>query len=125
MIYMSLNSGPKTTMEPSPKETVRNAAVLYNGKIFEGTTHGHALGVLLKAIKIEDPDLYKKVKGDEYELVSELEHLAGDPVDFEGFVTSTGRYVTRAEATNIAAGARQLNKTKEPGSDLYSENLKG
>lgn len=45
-------------------------------------------------------------------------------VDFEGFVTSKGRYVTRSEALKIASYARQLQSKKSEG-DLYSEELKG
>ncbi len=106
-------------------ETIRNAAVRYQGKIFEGVTHGHAFGSLLEYLHVEDPALYAKVHGDEYELVAELEQLPHDQFDFEGFVTSSGRYVPRAEATEIARRNRQLTRDKAAGADLYSEDLRG
>ncbi len=122
---MELNRGPRISSLQKPYEEIRDAAVLYKGQTFEGTTHGHALSALLVHLKTSDPELYAKVGGDEYQLVDELEKLDKGTFDFEGFVTSTGRYVKRAEATEIGRNARQLNKPKEKGSDLYSEDLKG
>ncbi len=106
-------------------ETVADAAVLYEGKVFQGTTHGHALGKLLEYLKGADPDLYTKVGGEEYGLVEELEHRSPGTYDFEGFVTSTGRYINRTEANTIAERNGQRIGWKPPGSDLYSEELRG
>ncbi len=103
-------------------ETIKNAAVMYEDKIFEGTTRGHAFGKLLSFIKENKPELYKECKGDEYALVALLEST-DDPFDFEGFITSTNRYVSRSEALKIASQAKQLQKKKMNG-DLYSEELK-
>ena len=124
-IRMSFNEALRMPQNQGIKEKIRNAAILYKGKIFEGASHGHAFGELLRDLKITDPDLFKKVHGDEFELVSVLEREEGGSANFEGFVTNTGRYVLRSEATVIAERARQLKKTKSSGSDLYSEDLVG
>ncbi len=122
---MSLNEAPRIVQGERTQEKIRNAAVLYKGKIYEGASHGHAFGELLKELKISDPELFKKVHGDEFELVTILEAEEGGSSNFEGFVTNTGRYVGRSEATVIAERARQLKKRKDLGSDLYSEDLVG
>lgn len=51
--------------------------------------------------------------------IDAIEH--GHP-DAQGFMTSTGRYVGRREATHIAVVAGQIDEPKWPP-DLYSEDL--
>src|SRR3989344_451432 len=112
---------PSSPKPVPPIETIRNAAILYKGEKFEGTTHGHALGALLKYLKRAEPDLYNKIGGDEYQLVDELEKNHKGSYDFEGFITTRGRDVTSKEATEGAREARQLRKNKDAGSELFSE----
>ncbi|MBI2048209.1 MAG: hypothetical protein HYT27_03640 [Parcubacteria group bacterium] len=107
---MSFEHKPSTPLEKPRVKTIRNAAIRFKGKIFEGTTHHHALGALLEHLKDKEPKLYKKVGGDEYQLIAELERRGkkeGDFFDFEGFVTTSGAYVTRTNATKIISQMRQ------------------
>lgn len=69
-------------------ESVRSAAILWNGEVYAAATHGMAL-------------LNLKKTHPEYRAVS------------EGFVTSTGRFVSREEAKEIAERAEQLNHLDE------------
>ena len=103
-------------------ERIRNAAILYNGRVFEGTTHGHAMGQLLSFLKDNEPALYSQVHGHGPEMEDVLYRLHGS-IDFEGYVTAQGRFVTRVEATDIARSAKQLRRHKDIGSPLYSEEF--
>lgn len=69
-------------------ESIRSAAVLYNGELYIGRTHGQAR-IALRSVH---PDYRAPT---------------------EGYVTSTGRFVGRQEATEIAERAIQLNHLDE------------
>lgn len=80
-----------------PQETVVSPAVRFEGRIFSGPTHSAAWAEAMDAgIKPND-------------------NVPVEEVD--GFVTSTGRYVSRSEATKIADAAGQ----KHQGEFLESE----
>lgn len=71
-----------------PPESIRSAAILWNGEVYTAATHGMALLDLKKS----HPD-YRAVT--------------------EGFMTSMGRFVSREEAKEIAERAEQLNHLDE------------
>lgn len=64
--------------------------------------------------------------GDILRLLHEVKEGAGSGVkhDGQGFITSTGRYVARIEAMQIAKAAGQLIR-KPYNAELFSENLFG
>lgn len=99
--------------ENHPRECIVDAAIEYEGQIFTGASHGHAIGKLKEAI----PDV------NEDKLLAQME-------ESDGFVTSLGRFVSRQEGWRIAYKANQLKR--DPGfvpdseaRELYSEDLKG
>jgi N12 class adenine-specific DNA methylase len=87
-----------------PPEKVISAAVSAGGRIFTGVLHSDAWGAAERAFPYD------------YDL---RQH----PED-EGYVTSTGRFVDREEAWEIAQDRNQI-VDKEDGPNLASENLKG
>jgi len=95
------------------KERILDAAVRYKGEIYTGASHGHAVGALKKAL------------GGGYI----QKELLIDP-EWDGFVTSSGRFVNRKEAWLIARDARQFPSqtdisNKDGEKMLYSEKLRG
>ena len=72
-------------------EKIKSAALEYNGETFLGANHGLAFGALMQA----HPD------------------YALDSIR-DGFITSTGRFVSREEADHIAVmnGQKKLNKQR-------------
>lgn len=89
-----------TPTPPAPKEapeTVSTAAVkLSDGEVVTGKTHGQIVADL------GDRDL-----------------TGAD----DGFVTSTGRYVTREEGMKIAKASAQMDESNQGPERLYSEHL--
>lgn len=91
------------------KEFILCAAIDYNGIIISGMRHGNCyetLKMLQPSIKEEDEPGREQ----------------------QGFLTSTGRYVDRKEAWNIASENNQIKFGKEfsdngDDSELISENL--
>lgn len=83
-------------------EKVGRAALKYGDEIFTGVNHGDALDKILS--KMQDFD-YKHVS--------------------DGFITTHGRFVSRAEALEIAEQAKQVYKKQGvvPGLELTSEEL--
>jgi predicted GNAT family acetyltransferase len=70
-------------------ELPRLAAVTVDGKIYTGSNHGEAMVNAVDAVGQDAFDAaYAAYKGDAYN-------------DLEGFVTSSGRYVTRSEAADL------------------------
>ncbi len=81
-------------------ERIKCAAIrLKNGEIYEGRNHSEAYGACNKKHPIE-----------------EKAHLNAK----QGFVTSTGRFVSRKEGGEIAYNARQIQKQTE---HLFSEDI--
>lgn len=82
---------------PPAPETVATAAVkLADGTVHTGKTHGQIVG------ELGDADL-----------------TGAD----DGFVTSTGRYVTREEGMKIAKASAQMDDSNQGPDRLYSEHL--
>ena len=79
---------------------IKCAAILYDGKIYEGKSHSE-IGIKM----IEDG-------------VCEIPYPSGEN---QGFVTDSGKYVNREEAMIIACNANQI-KVKR-GNKLFSEDL--
>jgi len=90
----------------SGPERVKNAAVRFNGKVYEGPNHGMALDRAATELGKTQDELFEQIDQ-----------------NTEGFVTTTGRFVSREEADVIAKGQGQ----KKPGSNnanyLGSEDL--
>lgn len=82
-------------------ERITNAALVYQGKRFEGASHTLALFELFAE--------FGEVSDDAFE------HIA------QGFVTSAGRFVSRAEATTIARLADQVQSDEQ--GELQSEHI--
>lgn len=80
-------------------ETIIAAAVVHKGKVYQGKRHGLII----------------------HEIVKET----GDrPITGEqGFVTSTGRFVSREDAAVIALKRGQIKKLKFNNTQLFSEDL--
>ena len=98
-----VSEGPATKEAPAPAEpakpveTVASAAVkLADGTVHTGKTHGQIVG------ELGDAD------------------LSGAD---DGFVTSTGRYVTREEGMQIAKASAQMDNSNQGPDRLYSEHL--
>jgi hypothetical protein len=94
----------------SEVEVVKQAAISFDGQIFTGWMHGEAFS---KA-RSEMPELVARV-GDNF---------------IDGYVTSTGRFVTREEAGRLADEAGQLehlDDDEKPGAArrLDSHDLPG
>ena len=73
-------------------ETIVGVASRYKGEIFEGTTHLETWKAAAKSVGKENLSFSRFVNGTDYR---------------DGFITSTGRFVTREEATQIAKKAKQ------------------
>ncbi|MBW3569700.1 MAG: hypothetical protein KY467_01220 [Gemmatimonadetes bacterium] len=76
-------------------ERVRSAALRYRGKVYEGGTHGDA------ANRAVDDGDWTEAMADKYGVVP-IEGLD------EGFVTTSGRYVSREEAKGLAKAGKQM-----------------
>lgn len=91
-------------------ESIKTAAIMADGKIYTGITHGQALRELAK--------VYPNWVNTEI-------------LEREGFVTSAGRFVSREEASFIAEKAGQLDSIedeetkKEARRILDSHDIKG
>ncbi len=108
--------------EQSSFEKIKNAALLYEGQVFEAISHGLAAGLILEHIKNTNLALYEELEGDEWQLIELLERTNANTA-FEGFTTTTGRFVTRQEALEIARNAEQI-KGEDNKEELWSENVK-
>jgi hypothetical protein len=89
------------------RERVSQAAVKVRGRVFEGMSHRVAVFVAAKSLGLEPSTVWADMTA--------------------GFITTTGRFVSRAEAWNIAKRARQLRwNTSRPGvtPELHSEDLR-
>ena len=74
-------------------ETIKNAAVRFDGKIYEGLNHGLALDNAATSLgKTQD------------ELIETIDQ------NTEGFVTSTGRFISREEALKVAKKSKQAKQ---------------
>ena len=85
-------------------EKIRAAAIEANGRVFTGPTHIHALEEAERELGIP---VYQM----------DLGHFPDG-----GFVTNTGRYVSRWEARDIARRASQAGRTGIWGAQLTSED---
>lgn len=74
-------------------ETVTGVASRYKGKIFTGATHHKTWKAAAKSVGKED--------------LSFSRFLEDDATYVDGFITSTGRFVSREEATKIVDAAKQ------------------
>lgn len=96
---MAMNAeAPRMQSEGGETEKIVSAAIEYQGKRYMAAAHGIAYGDLLE----ENPD-------------SDLVGVR------EGFITSTGRFVGRAEAAEIARGQGQT--VAEQQGPLDSQDL--
>lgn len=107
---IEMESVPDHETPISSGERVQQAAVRIDGKIYTGIIHADAI------------DAYEAATGN----VLDRKWNSFDNDD-SGFVTSTGRYVTRAEAQRIADAAEQPreNVTKYHKEQLLAEELVG
>jgi hypothetical protein len=95
--WMNAHAGNIPVPDERPAEAITAAAVrAKDGSIFTGIHHGDALEAAEKA-----------------------GHKADDLIGLDGFLTSSGRYVDRVEASKIASAAKQI---EEP--DKFLENIK-
>jgi hypothetical protein len=92
-------------------EHILCAALLYKGMIIAGHRHSDCYAIIR--------NLYKIFTGDENGTIPNLPDREG-----QGFLTSHNRYVTRAEAWEIAKANDQIAFGKDSSDDfLISENL--
>jgi hypothetical protein len=82
----------------TPPETLKAAALKVGDQVFTGPTHG---------------DAYEKA------LAAGISEDAISKIDMNGFVTSTGRYVTREEALGVAQASGQ--KFRRVGNSVTSQ----
>ena len=113
------NKGPRPVAEPSAEVKMSVAEYIVGPAVLDpdttepirGLTHFHALEALNKRYNISEDDFYQL-----HEDMSEA--------SLNGFVTNTGRYVSRIEAETIAKAADQI---KHPdggkGAGLLTEDL--
>ncbi len=95
---VSATPTPEATPSPQAPETVATAAVkLADGKVVTGKTHGQIIA----------------------DLPAESDLTGAD----DGFVTSTGRYVTREEGMKIAKESAQVDNSNLGPDRLYAEHL--
>lgn len=98
---MDLHAAGETPVAAGP-EKIAAAAIKVDDKVFTGTNHGEALDAAAKA-------------------GVDTENLASRSLETDGFVTTTGRYVTRKEASAIAADAGQIKGAPHMAEFLKSE----
>jgi len=84
-------------------ENVVASAIAYDGEIYSLPAPARHVDVMKHMIGLGIVDLI--------------------PPDDQGFVTSTGRFVTRQEAANLAVAACQITETKFQPGILFSEDL--
>lgn len=91
------------------KEKIICAAVRFNGKVWMGHRHPHALAAMKDELSYT---------------MNRFQMIEASTDRDQGFVTSTGRFVDREEAHIIAGEAKQIT-SKEYNEDtkLYSEDL--
>ncbi len=95
-------------------ETIGEAAVKVGGKIYTAENHIRALDKAAEELGVPVTDLFDRKEGDPGFITAD-----------DGFVTSTGRYVQRTEAHEIAKKADQLKEGREkPAYGLSAEDLK-
>lgn len=77
------------------------------------------------AIKFGDDIWWEDAPKRHHDLIRKHAEETGRPGsgDVQGFVTSTGRFVDRHEALEIARAAGQLIKPKAEGGALFSEDM--
>ncbi|MCA9353995.1 MAG: hypothetical protein KC877_00560 [Candidatus Kaiserbacteria bacterium] len=107
---------------PQAPERVLGAAVQYNGEIFRGITHAHAFEQLREQLHVTNPELTEGTDGDIKLFITRLQAANPDLV-LDGFATSVGRFVSRAEALQIAEQAEQVRNDATPNGELHSEDL--
>ena len=84
---------------------VKCAAILYEGKIYEGISHCDIGFDMLKRKVCNRP------------------YPGGDA---QGFVTECGKFVSREEALEIAIAARQVKRGQTTNNNqLFSEDIRG
>lgn len=94
----------------SAPERVTQAAVRVQGRIFAGTSHKVAVVVAANALDLAPPAVWGLLTPDD-----------------QGFTTTNGRFISRAEAWRIARRAGQLRwDTSRSGvtPELHSEDLR-
>jgi hypothetical protein len=91
------------------QETIIGPAIHYNGNVFSGINHAHALDQLAQTIRSTPEAILNSGK------------IADGGL--EGFFTSTGRYVDRKEAARIADMAEQTPHEPKAGRQLIAEDL--
>lgn len=97
-------------------ERVKSAAVELDGQIYTGATHADAMEAASSATGKSIDELWS--------LRSEA---SGQGLKPDGFITDTGRFISRAEATEIANRADQIDKSRPhyiEGRNLTAEFLK-
>jgi polyhydroxyalkanoate synthesis regulator phasin len=100
-------------------ETIRGAAYTVGGKTYEAPNHILAMDKAVEDLKVGGyDDLIDLQSGDDLTQKLAAHRSAGD-----GFVTSTGRLVTRDEAKTIAESSGQGKATAERG--IKSEDMTG
>jgi len=106
---LRLTTALTETDQQAREERIICSAVRYKGKVWMGHRHGNALGAM----------------HDELSYTMNRREMTAEQTDREqGFVTSTGRYVDRAEGWNIAEKAGQiLKRDYQKEGELYSEDL--
>lgn len=84
-------------------ETILRPAVNYKGKIFEGVNHGDALANAIGGNAADEQEIWYLMD-------------AVNPSDkIDGFVTSSGRFVDRKEAYEIANATNKVNGDYQKG----------
>lgn len=99
-----------------PRETIRGAAYTVEGKTYEAPNHVMAMDRAVEDLKLGGyDDLIDRQPGNGL-----LEKLAAHRASGDGFITSSGRLVTREEAKTIAEAADQ---GKAAGAGIKSEEM--
>ncbi len=111
LIMLGMGSKPKARAAEKPvevakPETVSEAAINLNGKIYTGTNHLAAVEKAAAAEGLTTEQFFAKYSQAENPILDDAA---------QGFVTSTGRYVDRVEAHKLANKTGQLDEAANLG----------
>jgi hypothetical protein len=102
-----LGSGAVRGVMSGMPETIVAPAIHYDGNVYSGMNHAHALDMLAQGMGTSPEAILN----------------SGKLKDVEGFLTSRGRYVDRQEGARIADSAEQTPHEPDPGRELLAEDL--
>lgn len=97
------------------QERIQSPAVSFDGQVFEGLDHADALDIASRKLKQSFNSLADRISDNVHDKAAQ-----------DGFTTTSGRFVSRTEAMQIAQAAGQLDESPvyRPGGRLDSAFLK-